>query len=421
MKIGILTGTRPDIIKMAPLYWEANKRGHEAILIHTSQHFPFHLYEGVYRDLELPFPPHFEVGMDFVKKAGRLASKYAYFADEAFKLGLTKKMEKAAAAMVNRRPAPAKTVGATMLELDRLFRGPLKDLDIVLTHGDTLTCMAGSLAASLNTIPVGHVEAGLRTFSKEPFPEQIDTRTSDACADLYFAATPLNAQNLKNEGFAKERIFTVGNSVVDAAIWAAKKGEKSREFFEKRGIDFSGKIVYASCHRRENLMHEKRFRAIVSALCKAADEGFQVVWSIRPGTQVAISEYGLDAEIARHKNLRPIADIPNYTDLMFLLSKCRMVVTDSGSMQEEIAALKVPCVTVRYVTDRPESVDAGVNLLAPPESAEAIWKKIAQAEKDNEKMRHKKNPYGAGDSSKLILDAIEKFEGKLIQWEHEKK
>ena len=90
-------------------------------------------------------------------------------------------------------------------------------------------------------------------------------------------------------------------------------------------------------------------------------------------------------------------------------------------MQEEIAALKVPCVTVRYVTDRPESVDAGVNLLAPPESAEAIWKKIAQAEKDNEKMRHKKNPYGAGDSSKLILDAIEKFEGKLIQWEHEKK
>ncbi|MFQ5406488.1 MAG: UDP-N-acetylglucosamine 2-epimerase, partial [Candidatus Micrarchaeia archaeon] len=93
----------------------------------------------------------------------------------------------------------------------------------------------------------------------------------------------------------------------------------------------------------------------------------------------------------------------------------------SGSMQEEAAALKVPCVTLRYVTDRPESVQAGVNLLAPPKNIRTILKAIAKADKNNAAMRKKNNPYGKGNSSKLIIDAIEKFEGKLIQWEHEKR
>ncbi len=420
MKIGILTGTRPDIIKMAPLFWECEKRGHRPVLVHVAQHYPFHLYEGVYRDLELPFPPHFEVGMTAVKKLGQHASKIAHHADLEFGWNLTKKLETVAEQVVSRRPNPAGIVANAMLGLTKLFKGPLKDVDIMLTHGDTLTCMAGSLSASLNLIPVGHVEAGLRTFSKEPFPEQIDTRTSDACSDLYFAATKTNEKNLLNEGFAKERVFTVGNTVVDAAKWASKKGEKSREFFEKKGIDFSKKIIYASCHRRENLMHKQRFEAITNALFKLSNEGFQILWSIRPGTATAIKEYGMQAELEKHPNIMAVPDIPNYTDTMFLLSKARMIITDSGSMQEEAAALHVPCVTARFVTDRPESVEAGVNVLAPPKSANDVMRAAYAVEEDNDEMRKKKNPYGDGNSSKLIVDAIEKFEGKLIQWEHQK-
>lgn len=420
LKIGILTGTRPDIIKMAPVYWECKKRGHNVVLVHVAQHYPFHLYEGVYRDLELPFPPDYEVGMSAVKKLGVHASKLAHHADQQFGWKLTKTLESVAENVVSRRPNPAALVANSMLGLTKLFKGPLKDLDIMLVHGDTLTCMSGALSASLNLVPVGHIEAGLRTFSKEPFPEQVDTRTSDACSDLYFAATKTNEQNLLKEGFSGERIFTVGNSVVDAAKWASKKGEKSRQFFEKHGVDFSKKIVYASCHRRENLMHKERFLAITTALFKLADEGFQVLWSIRPGTQTAIKEYGLQEEIAKHPNILAVPDIPNYTDTMFLLSKARMIITDSGSMQEEAAALHVPCVTTRFVTDRPESVEAGVNVLAPPKSSNDVLRAAYAVDEDNEGMRKKKNPYGDGNSSKLIIDAIEKFEGKLIQWEHQK-
>jgi len=382
MRIGILTGTRPDIIKMAPLYWEARKRGHEPVLVHTGQHWSPHLFGGVYKDLELP-EPSFKCGYGSPK-------------------------------------SPADSVAQMMGSLDKLLRSDLKNLDILLTHGDTLTALAGSLAAHLNVMAVGHVEAGLRTFSREPFPEQTDTRCSDACSDIFFAPTETNRKNLLNEGFDAKRIFLVGNTVVDAAKWAAKKGERAKPFFEKLEFDFSKPQVYFSCHRRETTMHAERFTAVAEAMCEAADSGYQVLWSVRPGTQKAIDEYGLAKEIARHENLITVTDIPNYTDIMFYVSRCRMVVTDSGSMQEESAALHVPCVTLRYVTDRPESVEAGVNLLAPPKSADSIMRVVRECEKNNDAMRKKRNPYGEGDSSKRIIGAMEKFGTPFVKWEHER-
>ncbi|VVB57129.1 UDP-N-acetylglucosamine 2-epimerase [uncultured archaeon] len=386
MRIGILTGTRPDIIKMAPLYWEAAARGHEAVLIHTGQHYSDHLFAGVYESMDLPKPAH-------LLETGACAS-------------------------------PAMSVGKMMLQLDELLRTKEKKLDILLTHGDTLTSMAGSLAAYLNTVAVGHVEAGLRTFSREPFPEQLDTRCSDAASDLYFAATETNRKNLLSEGFARGRIYMVGNTVVDAARWAAKKenrkGSPAESFFKEHGVDFSKPTIYYSIHRRETTMSRERFSAAARAAMKLAESGYSVVWSIRPGTKAALKAHGLDGELAKHPNLHPIEEIPSYPFIMFLMSKCRLVCTDSGSMQEEAAALHVPCVTVRYVTDRPESVEAGANVLAPPKSADEIVQVVAQAEKNHAKMAKAPNPYGDGNSSKLILDAIEKWEGKLVAWEHEK-
>ena len=393
MKIGILTGTRPDIIKLAPIYWEAKKRGHEAVLIHSGQHQLFHLYEGVYRDMELPFPP------DFAPKSPRrfLLEKVSKLAT---KTGNVENIENMLAGGVDHVREQA-TVAA---RIKKFMTGLLKreKFDIVLTHGDTLTSMIGAISCYLNNIPVGHVEAGLRTFSREPYPEQGCTRTSDAVSSLYFAATETNARNLSNEGFPKERIFTVGNSVIDAAIWAEQKGGSEKI---KNLIGSDGKpVIYFSCHRKENLIDKNKFT-----------KKYRVIWSVRPGTRVALKNYGI--EIKENENLKLVSDIPNYTDIMHLMSRCRFVCTDSGSMQEEICALHVPCMTLRFVTDRPESVEAGANVLAPPRSVEEILQAADFIEKNYEKMRAAKNPYGDGTSSKKILDAIEKFDGKLVEWE----
>ncbi len=382
MRIGILTGTRPDIIKMAPLYWEAKSRGHAPVLIHTGQHYSDHLFGGVYASMDLPKPEH-------MLETGACTS-------------------------------PAQSAGKMIMAVDELLRTKEKCLDILLTHGDTLTSMSGSLAAYLNNVPVGHVEAGLRTFSREPFPEQLDTRCSDAASDLFFAATDTNRQNLLNEGFSPARIYMTGNTVVDAAMWAAKKGAGAQAFFKTHGVDFSRPTVYYSIHRRETTMSKERFSAAARAAMELADKGYDVVWSIRPGTKVALQKFGLDTELAAHPRLHPIEEIPSYPFIMNLMSRCRFVCTDSGSMQEEAAALHVPCITVRYVTDRPESVQTGANVLAQPDSAGHIVEICAQVEKNHDKMSKALNPYGEGDSSKQILDAIEKWEGRLVVWEHQK-
>ena len=128
-----------------------------------------------------------------------------------------------------------------------------------------------------------------------------------------------------------------------------------------------------------------------------------------------MKNYGI--EIAENENLKLVSDIPNYTDIMYLMSRCRFVCTDSGSMQEEICALKVPCMTLRFVTDRPESVEAGANVLARPSSVGEILSAADFVEKNYDKMCAAKNPYGNGTSSRQILDAIENFNGKLIEWE----
>ena len=382
MKIGILTGTRPDIIKMAPLFWEAKKRGHSPILIHTGQHYSSHLFAGVYESMELPQPHH-------LLETGACAS-------------------------------PAVSVGKMMLAVDKLLREKEKP-DILLVHGDTLTSLAGSMAAYLNLVPVGHVEAGLRTFSREPYPEQLDTRCSDAASDLYFAPTELNRDNLLKEGFSKERIFVTGNTSVDTALWAANMPNAAAlDFFSKHGIDFSKPTIYFSIHRRETTMSKERFCAAAQAAFSLASKGYCVVWSIRPGTKAALKEYGLASEIAKYPSLHTIEEIPSYVHIIHLMQKCRLLCTDSGSMQEEAAALHIPCITVRYVTDRPESVSAGANVLAPPANAQSILKAAEYVEKNHSKMSSAKNPFGEGNSASLILDAIEKWEGKLIGWEHQR-
>jgi len=368
---------------MAPLFWEAKKRGHAPVLIHTGQHYSHHLFSGVYKSMELPLPSH--------------------------------KLE------VGDCASPAESLGKMVLAIDSLLREKEK-LDILLVHGDTLTSLSGALAAYLNLVPVGHVEAGLRTFSHEPFPEQLDTRGSDAASDLYFAATDLNRQNLLKEGFPGKRIFVVGNTSIDTALWAASKPPAEAErFFLSKGVDFSTPTVYFSIHRRETTLSKARFTAAAEAAFALSGQGYAVVWSIRPGTASALEKYGLKEKLAAHPGIHAIEEIPSYVDIIHLMKKCRFICTDSGSMQEECCALHIPCITVRYVTDRPESVQAGANIVARPDRAQTILSAAAQVEASHARMTGAQNPYGSGNSAALILDALEKCEGKLSRWEHEQK
>ena len=399
MKIAVVTGTRPDIIKMAPFLLYSKK----VKLIHSMQHFTYSLYEGPYRDLNMRFPPDYEINKTFKRVLANKVTKLLYLYDEKFNSKLLQKVENRVAKMM--QPNIAKTFSFLVKGFSNFFSENY--FDWVLVHGDTLTAATAAIAADLNLLKVAHIEAGLRTGSKEPFPEQLDTRIADAASTLHFAAVKRNVKNLLNEGFPKDSIFLVGNTIVDTVNWTKNKGNP--KFFENLGIDLDKPFVYFSAHRKENMMHKNRFLSIVKYAKEIANMGYQVLWSVRPATRKALVENNID--LSNEKNIFLVDDIPNYTDIIWFISRAKFIVTDSGSMQEEAAALHIPCLTLRYVTDRPETVDAGINFLVKPGKAKSIKPYVNKALK----IKKWKDIYGR-NVTKKILSILRKV--NPIIWEH---
>ena len=398
MKIAVVTGTRPDIIKMAPFYWY-NKR---VKLVHSMQHFTYSLYEGVYKDLNLKWPPHYEINKTFKRVSAKTFTKAMFKFDQKMNTKLLQWVESKVAKMM--QPNISKSVSFLLHGFSHFFSENY--FDWVLVHGDTLTAMTAALAANFNLLKVAHIEAGLRTGSKEPFPEQLDTRVADAASDLHFAAVKRNVRSLISEGFPKDSIFLVGNTIVDTVNWAKNKG--TPKFLENLGINLDKPFVYFSAHRKENMMNKERFLSIIKYAKEIADMGYQVLWSVRPATRKAFADYNINIS---HPNIILVDDIPNYTDIIWFVSRSKFIVTDSGSMQEEAAALHVPCLTLRYVTDRPETVEAGVNFLVKPGKVTSIRPYILKALK----VRRWNNIYGT-DVTKKILNLLNQSSVKL--WEH---
>ena len=360
---------------MAPLVKELDRRGHDTKILYTGQHWSPNLYTELFDDLELRHP-------DYDLNCGKEAKSLVDLA--------TLIISRTAKVLAEFKP------------------------DIILTHGDTTTSMSTSLAACMCLVPVGHVEAGLRTFSKEPFPEQLNTRITDAASDLYFAPTDKNAKNLLNEGFPSERITVVGNTVVDIAKWAATR---KPDVMNKYGLEQPA--VYLSVHRRETTMNEKRFRGPFEAALEMKDINFFV--SLRPGTRKALENYGMLDALMKAPNIIVHDSIPSYAETISLINSCDAILTDSGSMQEEAAALHIPCLTARYVTDRPETVEGGGNRVVGLEK-ERIIEQLRMVLEDpavSAKMREAKSPYGEGDTSGKIVDYIEEEykKGPLIRFE----
>ncbi len=375
MKVIIAFGTKPCTIKMAPLVKECEARGHETIILYTGQHWSPNLYKELFDDLELRYP-------DFNLRCG----------EESFSL------VQLATNIIQRTEHVLKETKP----------------DMVFTHGDTTTSMAVSMASQMSLVPVFHVEAGLRTFSKEPFPEQLNTRVSDAASDVYFAPVEKNAQNLINEGFPNERIFTVGNTVIDIAKWAAAKSPDVASIY-----GLKKPLVYFSIHRRETTMDRERFSGPVEAILELEQYNYFV--SMRPGTRAALEKYGLLKALENAPHITVRDSIPSYVETIGIMKHCDAILSDSGSMPEEASALNIPFLTARYICDRPETVASGSNIIAGL-SRESVMENLTKVMEDSgfrSRMASAPCPYGDGDTSKKIMDISERLfaEGNLFRFE----
>ncbi len=277
--------------------------------------------------------------------------------------------------------------------------------DLVLVHGDTSTTFAGALAAFYHQIPVGHVEAGLRTYDKwSPFPEEMNRRMVGAIADLHFCPTVANRDNLARENITSG-VFLTGNTVIDALRTTVKDSFTFHESLLNQ-LDYQNrKVILVTCHRREN--YGEPMTHIMTALRRIADAfpETELVYPVHlsPVVQEAAHQY-----LDNHPRIHLISPL-SVDEMHNLIARCFLVMTDSGGLQEEAPALGKPVLVLRKETERPEAVRAGTVKLAGVEE-EAIFSMARQLltdEKAYAAMAHAVNPYGDGRACRRIADAIE--------------
>ena len=362
-KVMTVFGTRPEAIKMAPLALELAKRPEfEAICCVTAQH----------REM-----------LDSVLDIFRLKPNYDLDVMEP-------------------RQTLSTITSKCLTGMDRVLEEAKPDL--VLVHGDTSTTFAGALAAYYHKIPVGHVEAGLRTYDKwSPFPEEINRKLVGAIADLHFCPTPANRDNLARENITKG-VFLTGNTVIDALKTTVVK---DFHFSNKvlNNLDYvNQKVILVTCHRREN--YGQPMASIMTALRRVADAfpETELVYPVHlsPVVQEAAHQY-----LGGHPRIHLI-DPLDVLEMHNLMARCHLVMTDSGGLQEEAPALGKPVLVLRKETERPEAVAAGTVRLAGVEE-ESVFQMASQLlsnQDEYEKMAHAANPYGDGRACRRIADAI---------------
>ena len=366
MKIATVLGTRPEIIKMAPIIDEIARRGINQIVLHTGQHYDEEMSDAFFRDLEIPAPDYnIHVGSGTHGRQTGLMMK-----------GIEE-------VLIDEKP------------------------DIVLVQGDTNAVLAGALVASKLHIAVGHVEAGLRSFDMT-MPEELNRRAADVCSSMYFIPTEESAINLLAEGFSRKNLIITGNTVVDACfrhLEIARKKGFSNESLASLNIEEMDNILTLTMHRAENVDDKRRVTHIIEAL-KELDY-MNIIFPIHPRTKNTLQNFGLFDELNDLEHVHIIKPI-GYLDFLQLTSLSTLILTDSGGLQEEAITLDVPALTLRYNTERPETVSAGGNILvgADKDAILKYVKKIVEDEDFAQKMKKAENPYGQGEAAKRTVDAI---------------
>ena len=369
MKIATILGTRPEIIKMAPIIDEISKRDIEQVVIHTGQHYDEEMSDNFFKDLKIPTPDYnIHVGSG----------------------------------------THGKQTGLMMKGIEEVLL--VEKPDIVLVQGDTNAVLAGALVASKLHIAIGHVEAGLRSFDMT-MPEELNRRVADVATTMYFIPTEQSAINLLAEGFSHKNLFITGNTVVDACfrhLEIAKKRGFEDESLEGLDIDNLDNILTLTMHRAENVDVKERVVNIIDALKELSD--MNIIFPIHPRTKNTLENFGLFEELNNLSHVHIIKPL-GYLDFLLLTSKSTLILTDSGGLQEEAITLNVPALTLRYNTERPETVAAGGNILVGSDKDSILdnARKILSDEEFADKMKNAINPYGRGDSAKSTVDAIEDY------------
>lgn len=364
MKVLSVFGTRPEAIKMAPLVKKLKETdGIESVLCVTAQH----------REM-----------LDQVLELFDLVPDYD--------LNIMKPNQTISMITTN-----------VLLGLDEIFEK--EKPDIVLVHGDTTTTFAAALSAFYHQASVGHVEAGLRTYDKySPFPEEINRVLTGHIADIHFAPTERNRENLLREGIGEENIFITGNTVIDALLEVAGK---PYEFEDEtlKNLDFENKrMITVTCHRRENL--GENMENIFGAIRQIGDEfdDVEIVYPVHMNPKVReIAGRILDGADNIHL-IEPL----QYQPFVNLQAKSYLIITDSGGMQEEAPSLGKPVLVVRKETERPEAVAAGTVKLAGVDR-DTIYKMTKELLTDKaayDKMAHAANPYGDGHACEKIIEIL---------------
>ena len=268
--------------------------------------------------------------------------------------------------------------------------------DVVLVQGDTNTVLAGALAAAKLGIKVGHVEAGLRSFDRS-MPEEINRVVADHLSDYLFAPTVTAQQNLLQEGISSDNIFVCGNTVVDALFQNIGISESKLSVLDDLGLQKEGYFL-VTAHRQENVDNEGRLNDIVNGLLDLHRQyDIPIIFSAHPRTINRLAEF----DITLPEGIR-IIEPPGYLEFLQLEKNAKLVLTDSGGVQEEACILRVPCVTLRNNTERPETIEVGSNILVgtnPSKILNGVSMMLKQS-------RNWVNPFGDGKAAEKIVSAL---------------
>jgi len=346
MKIAIVLGTRPEIIKLSSIIRYLEEKKFDYYILHTNQHYSPKMDSIFFSDLKL--------------------SKTKYNLNVGS--------------------------GTQAEQLEKMFRG-IEEIfqkdrpEIVIVQGDTNTVFSGALIASRIGIKIAHVEAGLRSYDRN-MPEEINRILTDSISDLLFCPTEKQKKILLKEGISKEKIFVVGNTIVDAVNWAK---ENETDILEKNGLK-EKEYCLMTIHRAENVDKEKRLKEILNYISLLKEE--KIILPLHPRTKKMMDKFGLNFP----ENVNVIDPI-GFLDMITLEKNSKVILTDSGGIQEEACILKIPCITLRTTTERPETLEAGSNILMGKNALEDFNSMIR-------KERNWENPFGDGKTGEKIISIL---------------
>ncbi|BBE30661.1 UDP-N-acetyl glucosamine 2-epimerase [Tepiditoga spiralis] len=361
MKIALIFGTRPEAIKMAPVYLKMKELGMDVKIIATAQHRE--MLDQVFEIFKIK--PDYDLN---IMKPNQQLSE------------LTSRL---------------------IVSIDKILKK--EKFDYILVHGDTTSTMAGSIAGFYNKIKVCHVEAGLRTNNiYNPYPEEMNRRITGTIATYHFAPTKRAKKNLLNEGINEKNIIITGNTVIDSLLWVEKnKKDEIEKIKEKYGLK-GKKYILMTMHRRENWGDPMKntLKAVKKYLKENSDMNLVFPVHLNPMVRKVVNE-----ELKELKNVILI-DPVEYLEFISLMDGCHYIMTDSGGIQEEAPSLGKPTVVLRKTTERPEALESGTALLAGTDFND-VYNTMKQLEGElYEKMSNTSNPFGNGKASKIICDFL---------------